>query len=205
MARPNNTQERRTQIVQALAQVMAERGFERATVAEIARRAGLTPGIVHYHFHDKHEVLLCLAEELRATLQRRWELRAERASPTAWAQLETFLDAFVARDPDADPSAVRAWVALAGEAVRDEAVREVFARALKDQLGELEARVRNALREQHRSTRGTRPIAAALLAAIQGYFLLHAAAPSVTPVGSAAAHLRQMARGLVDAAAGAAA
>ena len=47
MARPSNTEERRQQIVQGLLRVMAERGYERASIAEIARAAGLTPGLVH--------------------------------------------------------------------------------------------------------------------------------------------------------------
>ncbi|HEY4122015.1 MAG TPA: TetR family transcriptional regulator, partial [Byssovorax sp.] len=52
--------ERRAQIVAALARVMAARGYERATVAQIAAEAGLAAGLVHYHFASKRDVLLTL-------------------------------------------------------------------------------------------------------------------------------------------------
>ena len=39
---------------------MADRGYERASVTAIAKAAGLTPGLVHYHFHNKKEILLAL-------------------------------------------------------------------------------------------------------------------------------------------------
>ena len=56
MARPSNTEERRQQIVEGLLRVMAERGYERASIAEIAKAAGLSPGLVHYHFTEKQEL-----------------------------------------------------------------------------------------------------------------------------------------------------
>ena len=58
MPRPSNTDARREQIVLGLQRVMAERGYEKATVSAIAQAAGLTPGLVHYHFKNKQEMLL---------------------------------------------------------------------------------------------------------------------------------------------------
>jgi AcrR family transcriptional regulator len=43
--------------MQAALQLYGERGFERTTVAEIARRAGLTERTFFRHFADKREVL----------------------------------------------------------------------------------------------------------------------------------------------------
>lgn len=53
MPRPSNTAERQEQIVLGLLEVMAERGYEKASVASIARAAELSPGLVHYHFQTK--------------------------------------------------------------------------------------------------------------------------------------------------------
>jgi TetR/AcrR family transcriptional regulator, repressor for uid operon len=55
----------RDQLVAAAAEVFAEKGYERAGVAEIARRAGLTTGAIYSNFSGKAELLL-EAIDLRA-------------------------------------------------------------------------------------------------------------------------------------------
>src|ERR1051325_1811277 len=64
MPRPSNTALRQDQIKDALLSVMAERGFDAATVAHIAQAAGLAPGLVHYHFASKQQILLALVRDL---------------------------------------------------------------------------------------------------------------------------------------------
>jgi AcrR family transcriptional regulator len=53
----------RARLVEAAAEVFAERGYEGAGVAEIARRAGLTTGAIYGRFSGKAELL---AEAIRA-------------------------------------------------------------------------------------------------------------------------------------------
>ena len=52
------TETRRRQIVDALAQLLEERSYAEASVANIASVAGLTPGLVHYHFATNRQILL---------------------------------------------------------------------------------------------------------------------------------------------------
>ena len=66
MARQSNTDERRAQIATALVDVMARRGYDGASVADIARAAGLTAGLVHYHFETKHAILIEALDRLEA-------------------------------------------------------------------------------------------------------------------------------------------
>src|SRR3954470_3511156 len=66
MPRPSNTEERRAQITRALVKVMAKRGYDGASVADIARAARLTPGLVHYHFKSKRDILLAVLRDLVA-------------------------------------------------------------------------------------------------------------------------------------------
>src|SRR6266571_6238991 len=53
---------------QAAMELYSERGFERTTVAEIARRAGLTERTFFRHFADKREVLFAGAGTLQEFL-----------------------------------------------------------------------------------------------------------------------------------------
>jgi len=48
---------RRAQIVQCAADVIAEAGYARASMAEIARRAGIAKSVISYHFADKNELM----------------------------------------------------------------------------------------------------------------------------------------------------
>ena len=65
MPRTPNTAVRRRQIVDGLCRVMAREGYGHATVQAIAAEAGLAPGLIHYHFADKREILVELVETLR--------------------------------------------------------------------------------------------------------------------------------------------
>lgn len=49
-------------------ELFVERGYDQTTVAEIARRAGLTERTFFRHFTDKREVLFAGSHELRAVL-----------------------------------------------------------------------------------------------------------------------------------------
>lgn len=58
----------RQRLEQAALELYSERGYEQATVAEIARRAGLTERTYFRHFADKREVLFGGSTLLRDTL-----------------------------------------------------------------------------------------------------------------------------------------
>ena len=44
---------RRAQLIEATIKVVAERGYARATLTEVASRAGLSHGLVNFHFQSK--------------------------------------------------------------------------------------------------------------------------------------------------------
>ena len=60
--------ERRGRLEQAALELYGERGFEHTTVAEIAKRAGLTERTFFRHFADKREVLFAGSSALQDLL-----------------------------------------------------------------------------------------------------------------------------------------
>ncbi len=63
MARtPKVVEDRRDQIIDAAMQVFAQRGFTRATNKDIAREAGITPGLIYYYFDSKEDLLKTIIE-----------------------------------------------------------------------------------------------------------------------------------------------
>lgn len=57
-ARRALTEERRAQILAAAARVFAREGYERATVAEIAREAGVAAGSIYSYYKNKADLLV---------------------------------------------------------------------------------------------------------------------------------------------------
>ena len=198
MPRPTNTVERRAQIVQGLLQAMAERGYGGASIQTIARAAGLTPGLVHYHFESKQQILIELVRSLSDGLRARYERRA-RSARDPWKRLNAFIDAHLALGDDADPQAVACWVAIGAEALRQAEVRQVYEQALRADLELLQGIVVEVLDHEEIPRRHAARIAAGLLAAVQGSYQL-AAVAQVTPAGFAAPSVRAMAQGLIRAA-----
>jgi len=193
MPRPSNTEERRQQIVAGLLKVMSERGYERASVAEIAKAAGLGPGLVHYHFRGKQEILLTLVEQLAAQARQRVDARLARVKrPDARAQVDAFLEAYLATGDDAAPSAVASWVVISAEAIRQPEVRAVYEQVVRADLKRLTSLVAAVVGQ-----RKAPALAAGLFAAVQGYFVLSASVPGLVPTGSAASTVKRMAAGLL--------
>jgi len=193
MSRRPNTAQRRSEIVQALLATMAEYGYEKSTIQLIAQAAGLAPGLLHYHFKTKGEILVELVRTLaQLSLQRYHALAANAATPDA--RLHAYLHARLGKGDGADPRAVAAWVVIGAEAVRLPEVRAVYQEAIGAEKALLEDLLGACLAERGKSLEGVAPLAAALLAMMEGAFQLASAAPGSMPDGYAA----PMARQLVD-------
>jgi len=62
-ARRALTQERRQQILTAAATVFAAKGFDRATIRDVARAAGIAEGSIYNYFRDKQDLLVHLPRQ----------------------------------------------------------------------------------------------------------------------------------------------
>src|SRR6266545_3052310 len=131
MARPSNTEERQAQITGALMKVMAKRGYDGASIADIAKAAHLTPGLVHYHFKNKQQILLAALRGLVARHDSKLEARLGKAGGDPAAEVAAFIDFHLGLGADADPEALACWILLSGEALREPKVRVEFEKALE--------------------------------------------------------------------------
>lgn len=63
MARtPKVVEDRRDQLIDAAMRVYSQKGFTRATNKDIAREAGITPGLIYYYFESKEALLKAIIE-----------------------------------------------------------------------------------------------------------------------------------------------
>src|SRR3954451_9727501 len=82
-ARDTRSNEKRGRILEAAVKVFAERGFHTATVAEIARAAGVADGTIYLYFKSKDDLLLRLFDEKMTELvaEVKEALSTERNAP----------------------------------------------------------------------------------------------------------------------------
>jgi AcrR family transcriptional regulator len=106
---------RRQQLIDATIKVLGQKGYASLTVADVARLAGLSTGIVIFHFNSKNELLAATMQHLAAEYRQHWETAVVAAGPGPSNRLAALLLA------DFDDSIftaekLAAWIAFWGEA-----------------------------------------------------------------------------------------
>jgi TetR/AcrR family transcriptional regulator, transcriptional repressor of bet genes len=197
MPRPSNKEERRIQIAAALMKVMADRGYDGAAISDIAAAACLTPGLVHYHFKNKQEILLVALRSIVAEHDAKLEERLGQGKGDPVAQVAAFIDFHLSVGADANPEMLACWILTSGEALRQPEVQVEYERAIAGTIKCLEGIIRRGVNQGVFRCKAIDVAACALVAAIQGYFVLGAAARSTVPRGSAANSTKRMADGLL--------
>lgn len=123
MPRPNVEAERREQILLATCAVISEAGMHELRLADVARRAGVSSGMVHYYF-DSKRALLAAAFEFnftRSVARRRALLESEQAPLDLLTQL---VESYLPGDGET-LTAWRVWAELWAEAMRDQEFQAV--------------------------------------------------------------------------------
>jgi AcrR family transcriptional regulator len=114
-------------LVAAAAEVFAEKGYDGAGVAEIARRAGLTTGAIYSRYSGKAELL---AEAIRSTMADEFDVlfAQHRFQGRAADLLETVGSHLIARSPGPERALlVEAFVASRRDAEVAEVMRQHLA------------------------------------------------------------------------------
>ncbi|MGE0500825.1 MAG: transcriptional regulator BetI [Rhizobiaceae bacterium] len=139
---------RRQQLIEATIDSLAKRGYSETTMADVADGAGLSRGIVNFHFESKEKLLVATLQYMADEYSLHWRAALEKAGPEPARQLRTL----VAADFDravCNRRKLAAWCAFWGEAksrptyqqlcgARDEAYQRVFVglcRALRAEAG----------------------------------------------------------------------
>jgi TetR/AcrR family transcriptional repressor of bet genes len=180
VTRRPNTEHRRAEIVAAMTKVIAARGYEKATIQEIAKEAGLTAGLIHYHFSDKREILIALAKHLSDYVYGRY-LKFAEAANTPEERFRAYLDARLGFGKGASPDAVAAWVVIGSEAIRDTEINRVYQEAIASELKLIRELLSAYFAEQRRSQENIARLAAVVMSFVEGAFQLSRAASQVMP------------------------
>lgn len=179
----------RDRLIAAAFRVVAREGLEGASVKTIAAEAGVTPGLLHYHFPTRDALLTAAVRQAQADYQERARRRRERSTPEALLSA-SFADALagVRRDQDL----IRARLAFAVRALSSPDFAPV-ARELGRVRVQETAQMLAAVRSTTSITAHDRALAALIKAALDGLMLAWLSDPEV-PLAQAARILERAVR-----------
>jgi AcrR family transcriptional regulator len=121
--RPSVERERRVQLTSAAARVIARKGYEAATLRDVADEAGTSTGTLAYYYEGKDDLF---AATLRAASERfQAELAAAvAAAPSARRKLLAMAQA-ATPESSAGREGHAVWIDFWAQAARDESLREL--------------------------------------------------------------------------------
>lgn len=105
---------RRDQLIQSTIETLALRGYASTTLTEVARTAGLSHGLVNFHFESKEKLLAETLNFLSEEYRNNWQKFLDEAPKDPASQLDALLRADL--DPAlCTPTRLSAWLAFWGE------------------------------------------------------------------------------------------
>jgi len=82
---------RKRQITHAAYEIIAEKGYHNFTMMDIAKRAGVSSGLIHHYFKDKENMLVTLLREMQQNIRTTLEKTMEDITDP-YQKLDIFLD-----------------------------------------------------------------------------------------------------------------
>lgn len=106
---------RRQQLIEATIDSLAKRGYSDTTLADVAVGAGLSRGIVNFHFESKENLLVATLQFLSEEYSDHWQSALDKAGPSAASRLWALVRADFSRKI-CTKRKIAAWGAFWGEA-----------------------------------------------------------------------------------------
>jgi len=162
--RDEGEEARRTQLVDVTVDSLAEVGYVGTTLAEIARRAGVSPGLVAHYFGDKDGLLEAAFRSLARSLAVRVRARLALAH-TPRGRVQAVIDTNLAPE-EFDKRYGTAWLAFWGQVLHVAGLKRVQTAYQKRMLSNLRSDLRQMIPGAE-----ARTLAAMIAAMIDGVWL----------------------------------
>ncbi len=162
--RDEGEEARRVQLVEVTIDSLAEVGYVGTTLAEIAGRAGVSPGLVAHYFDDKDGLLEAAFRTLARTLAARMRARLALAR-TPRGRVQAVIDINLAPE-EFDKRTGTAWLAFWGQVLHVQGLKRVQTAYQRRMLSNLRNDLRRLIPGEH-----ARGLAAMIAAMIDGVWL----------------------------------
>jgi len=162
--RDEGEEARRVQLVEVTIDSLAEVGYVGTTLAEIARRAGVSPGLVAHYFDDKDGLLEAAFRTLARTLAARMRARLALAR-TPRGRVQAVIDTNLAPE-EFDQRTGTAWLAFWGQVLHVRGLKRVQTAYQRRMLSNLRSDLRRLIPGEE-----ARSLASMIAAMIDGVWL----------------------------------
>jgi AcrR family transcriptional regulator len=114
-SRKASKETRQQQLIEATIDSLAKRGYSETTMADVADGAGLSRGIVNFHFESKEKLLISTLQFMSDEYANHWNAALEKAGPGAADKIWSLVNADFDRKI-CTKRKLAAWCAFWGEA-----------------------------------------------------------------------------------------
>ncbi len=168
--RKASKEKRRQQLIEATIGAIAKKGYGAMTLADVAKAAGLSGGIVNFHFESKEKLLVATLRHLAEEYRQNWQDALKQAGPSPAVRLAALATADF-NDLVCTPDKLAAWSSFWAEAQN----RPTYMEHCGANDAEFHAAVRSIvteiIAEGHYTERDPARIARAIDALLEGLWL----------------------------------
>lgn len=119
--RVDRNAERKAELAQAALNMLAEKGYARASLRDIAKASGFSLGVIHYYFKDKAELIRFCVERYKQDFIA--SLRAAVAEAESLASLKQGVARVLLQSLNEQPQEHRLWYDIRAQSLFDESFR----------------------------------------------------------------------------------
>ena len=168
--RPDVSEKRKDEIVEAAARVFSRKGFSGTRMDDIVQETGFSKGLLYWYFKGKDAIILALLERLLRPELSRVQALAE-AGGSARERLLGFAESMV-KDIQRMESIMPITFEFYSLAFRNRVMRGAFQEFFRTFIGGIEAVIRQGIQGDEFRSVDSRRIALALMAGFEGNILL---------------------------------
>src|SRR5579863_9262614 len=121
-ARADKLESRRVELAEATLETLAELGYARTSLREIAQNSEFSHGVLHYYFHDKVDLICCGVRHYKAKCVTRYDQLVETARTRR--ELQDGFCAKLAETLTGEAKMHRLWYDLRAQALFEDGFRE---------------------------------------------------------------------------------
>jgi AcrR family transcriptional regulator len=133
--------ERRRELIRVMAELVAEEGIDGATIRKVAKRAGVSTGMVSHYFPAKRDLIMAVHASAGDEFRRRVDaLAGQEPGPE---RLRTMLSSALSEEVRTLPSSF--WLEYVAEASRDDELARYYTERFNRNNGVLKRSVENGV------------------------------------------------------------
>lgn len=161
---------RRKELIEATISVIAAHGYHGTTVARVAKAAGVSAGLMNFHFESKDKLFEAVFKHLADEYQQVWDARVGASDQDPWELLQTMIATYFDREVF-NQQRLPVWFAFWSDPDLRDKFRDAATAVERRYVQQLEIQVARLMAPFDLGDAATRHVASALSAMIDGYWL----------------------------------